>query len=401
MPTFAYTARDAQGNSQSGTLTAADLGEASRLLRAEGKFPIHIQPTIAKTGIRSGGIKLPRNEVIQLSTQLAIMVETGVTIVDAIETVAASSTGPTQKLLQDVSQQVQMGMDFSNALARHPRTFPQLFLSLIKASEKSGMLPQMLQRATTYLRDEQEIVRKVRGALTYPAIMFGFALTTTVFLLIFVLPRFATIYASKQAVLPTPTRLLMGLSDFLMENWMALVIGTGGAVFGSMFAVKYTKIGRHIFNTLQIRLPLVGPMLRQLYLARSLRLIGTMGGAGVLLTECVATARELCGNIYFNRLWQRVEDQLHMGKQLSEPLFQSDLVPRSFAQMIRSAERSGKLAEVMEQVATYSEQELKEKITGLTKYIEPAMIMGMGVIIGSVALALLLPIFTISKVMAK
>lgn len=401
MPTFAYTARDSNGQSQSGTLSAADLSEASRLLRAEGKFPIHIQPTIARVGLRSGGIKLPRAEVIQLSTQLAIMVETGVTIIEAIDCVASSSKGLVKKLLKDVSDQVQAGMDLSGAMARHPRTFPQLYLSLIKASEKSGMLPQMLQRATNYLRDEQEIIRRVRGALTYPGIMFGFALSTTIFLLIFVLPRFATIYASKQAALPAPTQMLMSLSQGMIDNWLLILVTVGGSVFGSIAAVKYTLAGKRIFNALQIRLPLVGPMFRQLYLARSLRLIGTMGGAGVLLTECVATARDLCANMYYRRLWEQVEEQLHMGRQLSEPLFQSDLVPRAFAQMIRSAERSGKLAEVMEQVATYSEQELKEKITGMTRYIEPAMIMGMGVIIGSVSLALLLPIFTISKVMAR
>jgi type IV pilus assembly protein PilC len=140
-------------------------------------------------------------------------------------------------------------------------------------------------------------------------------------------------------------------------------------------------------------------MFKQLHLARGLRMVGTMAGSGVQLLDCVATARELCSNTYFKRLWNQVEHQLHHGKQLSEPLFASPLVPRAIAQMISSAEKGGKLAMVMEQVAAYSEQELKERIAETTRYIEPAMIILMGIIIGGVALALMLPIFTISRVM--
>jgi type II secretory pathway component PulF len=162
-----------------------------------------------------------------------------------------------------------------------------------------------------------------------------------------------------------------------------------------------TAGGRRAWHYLQLRIPLLGPMFRKLHLARGLRMVGTMAAAGVNLVDCVNTARDLCGNTYFVDLWDDVRDQLQVGRQLSEPLFASPLVPKSVAAMISSAEKGGKLAGVLEQVSTYAEAELKEKIADVTRYIEPIMIIVMGGIIGGVSMALLLPIFSMSKVMAQ
>jgi type IV pilus assembly protein PilC len=271
---------------------------------------------------------------------------------------------------------------------------------LVKAAEKSGMLSRLLNRATQYLRDEHETLRRVRGALTYPAIMLSFAITTTVFLLAFVLPKFTKIYANKGAALPLPTKILMAMSGGLIDHWLAIVLGLAVAIAGWMFAIQ-TRSGLRVWHLIQLRTPLLGSMFRKLHLSRGLRMIGTMAGAGVNLLDCVATAHDLCSNVYFRELWDGVTAQIKAGKQISEPLSRSSLVPRSISQMIHSGEKSGKLAMVTEQVAGFSEEELKETITDLTRYIEPAMIVIMGVVIGGVALALMLPIFTISKVVAQ
>jgi type IV pilus assembly protein PilC len=230
--------------------------------------------------------------------------------------------------------------------------------------------------------------------------MFGFAITTTTFLLAFVLPRFTAIYANKKAALPGPTRMLMAISDFLVNDWMILVAAIATTVVGAVLYVR-TSAGARLWHFIQLHVPLFGKLYRKLHLARGLRMCGTMAGAGVQLLECVKTAHDLCPNTYFRDLWQQAEEQIQAGKQLSEPLFASPLVPRSVSQMLYSGEKSGKLAMVMEQVSTYAEMELKEQITNMTRYIEPLMIVVMGLIIGGVALALLLPIFTISKVLAQ
>ena len=410
MPTFAYTARLESGESFAGTVTAASIAEAQKAIRAEGKYPISIKPAAAggandgSTGparVSVRGIKISRADVISVSQQLAIMIETGVTLIEALDCIAEQTPkGNMKTLLKDLSTHIQGGGDFSSALARHPRSFPQIYVALIRSSEKSGQMSKMLNRALAYMRDEQEIVRKVRGALTYPGIMFSFAILTTVFLLAFVMPRFTTIYASKGAALPLPTKILMSISDALVNNWPTILVclAVGG---GAGWYYLRTPAGRKMFHWAQLNTPLVGQMFRKLHLARGMRMIGTMAGGGVGLVDCVATANELCPNSYFRMLWSDVSTKIQSGKPLSEPLLNSPLVPRTIAQMIHSAERSGKLAYVMEQVAGYSEQELKEKINELTRYIEPAMIVLMGVLIGGVALALMLPIFTISKVVAN
>lgn len=412
MPTFAYSARDSSGALVNGTLLAASVAEASKALRAEGKYPTAVHPlneaAAAAASAHADGsgqsvpnVKITRDDVIQFSTQLAIMVETGVTLSEALDCIATQTERPNvKKLIADVARQVQGGADFSAALARHPRSFPRLYVALIKASEKSGMMSKLLVRANTYLKDEAEILRKVKGALTYPGIMLAFATTTTIFLLAFVLPKFTGIYAGKGAALPVPTKVLMNLSGFLVGHWMAIIAGLSTlAVLGYLYFT--TEGGARVGHWIQINVPMIGKMFRKLHLARTLRMVGTMAGAGVNLIDAVQTAQDLCGNTYYRELWGKVSEQIQAGKQLSEPLFASPLVPRGISQMLHSGEKSGKLASVMEQVSGYAEQELKEQIAELTRYIEPAMIIIMGLIIGGVALALLLPIFTMSRVVAS
>jgi type IV pilus assembly protein PilC len=192
----------------------------------------------------------------------------------------------------------------------------------------------------------------------------------------------------------------MNASDLLVRHWLGILVGAVSSLFLLIFYFN-TQSGTKVWDYLQIRLPLLGKMFRKLHLARGLRMIGTMSGAGISLVDCVNTAKDLTANHYFRELWSGVSEKIQAGKQISEPLFQSPLVPRSVTQMIHSGEKSGKLGFVMEQVSSYAEAELKEQITQLTRYIEPLMIIVMGVLIGGVALALLLPIFTISKVVSQ
>jgi type IV pilus assembly protein PilC len=410
MPSYTYTARDSQGAPSSGALVADSVAHAQQLLRVQGLYPTSIRlasddqapkDDSAPASDENADIKISRADLINVSYQLGIMTETGVTLADALECIAAQADKPNVKaIVQDLSRSVHDGKSFSAALGRHPRSFPRLFVSLMKASEKSGMMARLLNRAVGYLRDEQETLRRVKGALTYPGIMLAFAVTTTVFLLAFVLPKFTVIYANKRAALPLPTKILMDTSDFLVFHYMGLIAGVAtAAVF---FAFYFSsESGMKLWHYVQIRLPLLGKLFRKLHLARGLRMIGTMSAAGISLVDCVNTARDLTSNHYYRELWSGVSDQIQAGKQISEPLFQSRLVPRSVTQMIHSGEKSGKLAFVMEQVSSYAETELKEQIANLTRYIEPMMIIVMGALIGGIALALLLPIFTISKVISQ
>jgi type IV pilus assembly protein PilC len=404
MFTFAYTARDSAGRASNGTMSADNAADVRQKLRAEGKYPTDIHPVdggpVKAVATGGGGIKITRAELITISQQLSVMIETGVTVSEALDCIGAQADRPAvRNLVADVSKQIQDGSSFSAAIGRHPKSFPRLYVALMQAAERSGMLGRLLTRATTYLRDEQEIVRRVRGACIYPGFMVTFAITTTVFLLAFVLPKFTAIYASKSAALPLPTKILMNLSSFIVNYKYGLAAGLVITALTVWFYVR-TEGGARMWHYVQLQIPLLGGMFRKMHLSRGLRMIGTMAGAGVSLVDCVKTAHDLCSNGYYRDLWTGVGQQIQAGKQFSDPLFASSLVPRSVSQMLKSAEKGGKLAVVLEQVAGYSEQELKEKIAEVTRYIEPIMIMVMGLIIGGVSLALLMPIFSISKVMA-
>jgi len=383
---------------------AESIAQATQMIRAEGKYPTAIRaasPAAEASRLFPRGLRMSRKDLIHVATQLSIMVDTGVTLSEALECIATQSEKPNvRKIVQEVFQDVQSGADFSSALQKHPRAFPRMFIALISASEKSGMMAKLLMRATDYLRDEHETIRRVRGALTYPAIMLAFAISTTTFLLAFVLPKFTAIYASKKAALPTPTIILMAVSNFIITQWPMILVVLATLAIGIFFALRHPR-GLRAFHYIQLHIPLLGGMFRKLHLSRGLRLIGTMAGGGVSLVDCVKTAHDLCANSYFRDLWSEVSEQIQAGKQFSEPLFRNALVPRSISQMLHSAEKSGKLAQVMEQVAGYSEVELKHTIADMTRYIEPIMISIMGAIIGSVVLALMLPIFTISKVIVR
>ncbi len=319
-----------------GTLVAETVNDVVALLRADGKFPTKVElaegsaPAVKVKA--AAGVKVGRADVIVLATQLSVMVDTGVTLSEALDCIAAQTEKPAMRsMLADMSQHVRAGGDFSGACLRHPRSFPPIFIALIKASEKSGMLGKLLTRATGYLRDEQEIVRQVRGALTYPAVMTVFAITTTIFLLAGVMPKFTAIYASKGAALPTPTRILMDISGAVTAHPVGLPVMVVMIVAAFWFWLK-TETGTLAWHWTQLRMPLLGGMFRKLHLARGLRTIGTMAGSGVGLVDCVQIAQSLTANTYFQRLWIEVGQQIQAGRQLSDPLFASDLVPKPVAQ---------------------------------------------------------------------
>jgi type IV pilus assembly protein PilC len=352
-------------------------------------------------GMRLGGPRLKRGELVQVCAQLSVMLETGVTVSDALDCIARQADRPQVKqVLEEVAASVGRGEDFSTALGRQPGSFPQILVALVRASEKGGMLSRMIERANGYLRDEQEIIRKVRGALIYPGIMFSFALLTCVFMLAFIMPRFTVLYRGKEHLLPAPTKALLWMSGLITSHWPYLLIGTAVALF---FGWQWTRSegGRQIVHRLQLRLPLVGAMYRKLHLSRGLRMIGTLAGAGVGLVDCVENAEQLAGNREYARLWNGMGSRISQGMPFSEALRMSALVPPSVAQMLHSGETAGKLASVTERVAEHAETELKEAITEVTRYIEPLMIVVMGALIGGMTLAMLLPVFTVSRVMVQ
>ncbi|GMU23783.1 MAG: pilus assembly protein PilC [Phycisphaerae bacterium] len=403
MAKFTYVARDSSGAAISGDLVAGNPTDAARLLRAEGKFLVRIQEASsrAEASPSGGGRKrVKTDEVIFFANQLAGMVDTGVPIADALEaTIDQSPPGAFRSTVEDLIRRVQGGSDFSAALASHPKVFPPLFIHMIRASESTGMLGPMLRRVADYLTSQREVVKKVRGAMIYPCCLLTFALGAVIFLLTMVIPKFAGIYAGKQAILPLPTRILMTTSDWMIAHWWHLLVGAAILVSG-LIVYRRTPHGRYTADWLKLNAPVIGTMFRKACLARALRTLGAMITAGVSVLEAVLITRDVVDNRPFGEIFESAHRKLEHGEQLSGALLDAPYLPRPVWQMIRAGERSGQVGPVMDRVADLCESDLQHTIRSLTQFIEPVMIVVMGLVIGGIALAVLLPVFQMSKIMA-
>jgi len=406
MTTFAYTARDSSGQLINGTLEALDVRDASKRLRGEGKYIVELEQADADRRAETHLTfeqrypHVKRDDVIYFAHQMSIMIDTGVTIGEALESVAEQTTNEHfAAVVADVSESVHGGQPFSVALAKHDRVFPPLMISLLRASEASGTMGPMLERICTYLTKERNTIKSVRGAMIYPAIMTLVAVAVTIFLLAFVLPRFGKIYGNRGAVLPAPTKMLLFFSEMVVTYWYAW-IGLAVAAVGGFFHVRKQSWGRQAIDWLKLHTPILGPMFNQLYLTRAMRTMGTMVSAGVPMLDMIAIVRDVTNNVYYERFWQSVDEQLRQGVQLSNAFFESPLIPSSISRMVHSGEKAGRLGVVMDRIAGFTEHDFDEAVKRTTEFVEPAMVAFMGLLIGFVAIALLLPIFSVSRVMA-
>lgn len=410
MAVFAYVARDDSGKMIEGEVSAASQAEAARLVRSEGKFVVRVAPkragaaaatkpsaTAKGSFFTTANDKFRPKDLIYFTNQLAVMIDTGVSMNEALEACVHEGNSPRfARALGAVIERVEGGAELSSALAEHPRVFPQLYVSLIRASEASGMMGPILRRLAEHLEQHHELKRKIRGAVTYPIVMFLFAIGVTVFLLTFVLPKFTRIYAGREDKLPAITRWLLAFSDHLTTFGPYLL---GVLVVGVVALIWYlrTENGKRHWDGLKLRLPLVGNMFHKSCLARSLRTLGTMIQSGVSMLESVKLTSGVSGSRNYEQMWTEVYGQLEKGRQLSEALGENRNVPKAVNKMLHAGERSGQLGAVMERVAIFCEQELNAAIKAFTSLLEPAIVMFLGVVVGGLVLALLLPIFTISK----
>ncbi len=406
MPKYNYKARDPRGQVQAGVVDASDEASALKRLRTDGLTVtdiritseiINVEQVRAKQAAKSVG----RDEVIAFSSQLSVMLDTGVPLSDALDAfLTQAKETPFAKIVQIVADRINSGVSFSQSLTEFPKVFPPLMMSLIQASEATGALGGMLGRASVYLGKDRKTIKQIRGALTYPAVMVGMAVLVTVFLVGWVLPRFAKIYESKSAALPTPTRILLDVSDFVTGNWAILLTGVFVATASIVFAM-HTDRGRRLIDTCKIRAPIFGPIFTNFYVSRSTRTLGTLLDAGVTLTDSIRIVRGVTTNMLWDDLWDEVEVSLAEGRTMAECVLNTRLIPPSAGQMIAAGERTGRLPEVLEKIANVTEEDLDESIKTGTQLIEPLVIIFMGFMIGGIAIALLLPIFTMGSMMAK
>jgi type IV pilus assembly protein PilC len=350
--------------------------------------------------------KVKQADLILFTTQLSVMLDSGVVLSDALDAIAeqAAERGPFKMIIMDVAETVKSGEYFSKALAAYPRVFNSMFISLVKASEASGKMPEMLRVLSGYLNFEADTRKRIKGALTYPFIMVLMAVAATGTLMFFVLPRFMRIYEAKGAALPKITQILVGFSNIL-GDFQAMTVILTMLILASM-ALYYwagTGNGRRVIDFLKIRTPVLGTMFIDMVVTRSMRIMSTMVNTGVSLLDAVEVIQGSCENYYFHRLWFGTDEKIRDGYQLSESILLSpggELIAPGIIQMLRAGEKSGKLGEVSDKISVFYEKKLEASIRSVMALIEPLMITILGSIIGTIAIALLLPVFRISSVIA-
>jgi type IV pilus assembly protein PilC len=349
--------------------------------------------------------KVKQNELILFTTQLSVMLDSGVVLSDALDAIAAQAEHGTFKMIiMEVAEKVKGGENFSKALAGYPKVFDTMFISMVKASEASGKMADMLNVLSGYLNFESETRKRIKGALTYPFIMALMAVAATGTLMFFVLPRFMRIYESRGAALPKLTQVLVSFSKILgnLQIMTGILTATIFVAVG-LYYWAGTLTGRRVIDFIKIHTPVLGTMFVDTVVTRSMRIMATMINTGVNLLESIEVMQDSCQNYYFKRLWMVVDEKIRDGYQLSESILISpghDLIAPGIIQMLRAGEKSGKLGEVCDKVSVFYEKKLEASIRNVMALIEPVMITIMGTIIGTIAIALLLPVFRISSVIA-
>lgn len=342
-----------------------------------------------------------RKDVLNFTNQLAVMIRAGISLPESLESIASQMEKKKFKdVISDLKNKIEGGQTFSQALSAHPDVFSNLYINMIAAAEVSGSMSSMLQQLVEYLDQEAQTRSQVIGAMVYPIIIAVMAVSTTIFLLTFVLPRFLVVFAGKEHLLPAPTKMIMALSGFMRGYWFVILPVTGLAIWAFWYFIN-TTVGREWWDRMKLRIPLLRTLCRSLYITRSLHTMGVLTNAGVPILDTIIITAQVSGNVLYENMWKRVYESVRQGSKIASSLASCDLMPGNVVQMLRSGEESGTLSDVLRDVAKFYARELQTVIKMVTSMIEPIMIVIMGVLVGFIAMSVILPIFRMSSLVTS
>lgn len=350
--------------------------------------------------------RVKQAELVLFTTQLSVMLDSGVVLSDAIEAIGDQMRpGVFQTVIRNLAKQIKNGDSFSSALKNYPRIFNSMFISMVQASEASGKMAQMLEVVSGYLNAEAETRKQVKSAMIYPLVMLLMAVAATGSLMFFVLPRFTRIYQSRGAALPKLTQMLVTCSSLLSNPvFLAFIVTAGFAGYWAFSIWKQTESGRKILDWIKVHTPIFGTMFTDAIMTRSMRILSTMVNTGVPLLDSLEVMKTSSENYYFQHLWMHTDAKIRDGYQFSDAIITSPysyLIAPGIIQMMRAGEKSGQVGQVSDKVSIFLGKKLQNSIRTATSLIEPLMITLMGLIIGTIAIALLMPVFRISTVVSQ
>jgi type IV pilus assembly protein PilC len=398
MPTFMYVAQDRSGKKQSGTVNAETRQAATKQLQQRG---LQIQNIKVQTEVRKGvsaRTKVKSMELLVFTRQLSTIVSSGLPLLQGLEILAEQTEDPRFCLvIKDIAAQVEVGETFSEALRRFPRVFPDLFVSMVRAGEAGGDLDGVLLQLADYIERSEELKRKIKSAMMYPVIAFSMIILIAGGLIVFVVPQFERMFSDFAGGLPLPTKILVQVSNTLRSFTAVIILAGVIAVIFLLRMYARTPAGRYQFDALKLRLPVFGKLLRKVSVSRFTRTLSTLTRSGVPILQAMEIVERTAGNEVFAKVVREAGDSVRNGETLAEPLGRSGEFPAMVTRMIAVGEKTGALEQMLLKISEFYDSEVKAAVDGLTSMIEPILIMLMGIVVGSIVIALFMPILKMSQ----
>lgn len=393
MPTFSYKVRTLEGKLERGLVDGNDRPDALSKIRRLGTVLELGQPSDKKKGLSMPGGKLSLKERIVFTEQLAVMLNAGITLVQALRGMQEETRNKTlSKILTEIVVAVEGGMQFSDALAKHPRYFSTIYCQMVKSAEKTGNVADILRKLTTQQQKDYDLQGKVKGALIYPAIVSTLLIAVVVLVITFILPKLSGLFADAKVALPASTRFLLWLSYVFTHEWYVVIIFLVIA-FGAFKVGVKTDKGRFMWDAFKIRFPVLGPFLRKSYMARFAQSFASLAQAGVPVLEVFKTLRGVVGNSIYEREIDRIAADVENGVKVSTAIRKSKYFPAMVGQLVSVGEQSGDLAGIFNVLGDFFEREVDTMAKNLSTILEPVIMIVMGVVIGFVLISVLQPIY--------
>jgi len=393
MPTFTYSARPiAGGDVRSGDVELNTKDEVVSFLHRQKLIPVSVREKPKQFSISFGtGVKT--RDIVIFTRQFATMINSGLPLVQSLDILAEQTENDRlRSTIKAVLYDVESGNTLADSLGKHPKIFTNLYVNMVAAGEAGGILDTILLRLATFLEKNDALVRKIKGAMIYPAVIFGVAAAAVLILLIFVIPTFQNMFASAGVPLPLPTQVVISASQLLQSYWWALGIGVIALVVALVQYYK-TDPGQLMIDHILLRLPILGDMQRKAAVARFTRTLGTLASSGVSILEGLEITAKTAGNRVIHDAVMGSRASIAGGETISGPLKDSGVFPPMVVQMINVGEQTGGLDEMLGKIADFYDEEVDASVSALLAALEPLMIVVLGVVVGGMIVAMYLPIF--------
>jgi type IV pilus assembly protein PilC len=393
MPMFEYTARNPTGQIQKGQLDVASKDDVNAYLRKNRLILVSVREAPKQINISFGGPRIKTRDIVIFTRQFATMINAGLPLVQSLNILAQQTEN---KALREVTRavvyDVESGNTLADAFSKHPKAFTDLYVNMVAAGEAGGILDTILLRLATFLEKNDALVRKVKGAMVYPGVIITVAMAAIAILLIFVIPTFQSMFASAGLELPLPTRIVIGMSDFLIGYWWAMLLAIGAFIF-AIRSYYTTPTGRLQLDGAMLRAPVLGDVLRKSAVSRFTRTLGTLVSSGVSILEGLEITAKTAGNRVIHDAVMQSRHSIAGGETIAAPLEKSAVFPPMVISMIAVGEQTGGLDEMLSKIADFYDEEVDVAVSALLSLMEPAMIVILGVIVGGMVIAMYLPIF--------